>query len=367
MVSMARPFLADPAFVQKAQEGKSDEINTCIACNQACLDHIFKRKRCTCLVNPRACYETEFPETTTNNPKLIAVVGAGPAGLSTSIALAQRGHKVVLFEASHEIGGQFNYAKVIPGKEEFHETIRYYNTMLKKYNIDVKLNHKVKNNQLENYDEVIYSTGVLPRKPNIEGIDHPKVISYVDAIKNPNVIGKSVAIIGAGGIGYDVAELLLHAHESSSLNLDKWLQEWGIDKTLQANGGIEGIKPSFDLPSREIFLLKRTEGKFGESLGKTTGWIHRANLIKNNVNFIDGVEYEKIDNAGLHIKIGKEQKILDVDNVVICAGQYSNKSLYQEAVNNKKQNIHIIGGADLAEEIDAKRAIRQGFELANSL
>ena len=368
MISMARPFLADPEWVNKASQEKEDEINTCIACNQACLDHVFKQKVASCLVNPRACHETEFNYEMASEPKKIAVVGAGPAGLSVATIAAQRGHHVTLYDSESEVGGQFNMAKQIPGKEEFYETIRYYKKQLKLHNVKLILNKRVAKSDLEHsdFEEIIIATGISPRTPNIEGIDHSKVVSYLDVLKHKKQVGKRVAVIGAGGIGFDVSEFLLHQGDSSALDIDSWLAEWGIDKDIEARGGIAGVQPSFPSAKREIFMFKRSKGKFGGNLGKTTGWIHRANLKKQNVQFINEVQYTKIDDQGLHYIQGEQSKILEVDNVIICAGQTPLKELYT-ALESSGKNTHIIGGADIADELDAKRAIDQGCRLAASL
>jgi len=368
MISMARPFLADPDWVNKAALEKEDEINTCIACNQACLDHVFKQKVASCLVNPRACHETEFNYDMALVSKKIAVIGAGPAGLSVATIAAQRGHHVTLFDSESEVGGQFNMAKQIPGKEEFYETIRYYKKQLKLHNVKLILNKRVVKSDLEHsdFEEIIIATGISPRTPNIEGIDHSKVVSYLDVLKHKKQVGKRVAVIGAGGIGFDVSEFLLHQGDSSTLDIDSWLAEWGIDKNIEARGGIAGVQPSFPSAKREIFMFKRSKGKFGGNLGKTTGWIHRANLKKQNVQFINEVQYTKIDDQGLHYTKGEQSKILEVDHVIICAGQTPLKELYT-ALESSGKNIHIIGGADIADELDAKRAIDQGCRLAASL
>ncbi|MBG7611120.1 NADPH-dependent 2,4-dienoyl-CoA reductase [Polaribacter sp. BAL334] len=368
MISMARPFLADPEWVNKALAEKEDEINTCIGCNQACLDHVFQRKVASCLVNPRACHETELNYFPTKNKKKIAVIGAGPAGLSAATIAAQRGHFVTLFDADSEIGGQFNMAKKIPGKEEFYETLRYFKKQIELHQVTVKLNTKVTIENLQNsdFDEIVIATGIQPRDLKIEGINHPKVLSYIDVLKHKKTVGKRVAVIGAGGIGFDVSEYLSHTGESTSQNIDAWLQEWGIDKTLQSRAGIEGMKPSFEKSPREIFMFKRSKGKFGENLGKTTGWIHRANLKKKNVQFIGEVDYQKIDDIGLHYAQNQENKVLEVDNIIICAGQIPLKEMYQPLVDLGKK-VHVIGGADVASELDAKRAINQGARLAANL
>lgn len=365
MISMARPFLADPEWVNKAAQEREDEINTCIACNQACLDHVFEQKVASCLVNPRACHETELNYIPAVNRKKIAVVGAGPAGLAASTIAAQRGHKVTLFDADKEIGGQFNMAKQIPGKEEFYETIRYFNKQLELHNVDVQLNKRVSAKDLEgdDFDEIIIATGIKPRIPNINGIEHRKVLSYLDVLKDKKPIGKRVAIIGAGGIGFDLSEYLLHSGESSAMNLDLWLKEWGIDTSIKSRGGIDGIKPVIHPGEREIFMFKRSKGKFGGKLGKTTGWIHRANLKKKNVQFINEVVYTKIDDQGLHYIQNDKAKILDVDHIVICAGQTPLRELY-DALSELGKKAHMIGGADVAAELDAKRAIDQGCRLA---
>lgn len=365
MVSMARPFLADPEWVNKAKANKADEINTCIGCNQACLDHVFERKVASCLVNPRACHETELNYKLTETKKRIAVVGAGPAGLAASTIAAQRGHDVTLFDSEEETGGQFNLAKQIPGKEEFYETIRYFNKQLELHNVTVKLKTRVTAEDLKNgnFDEVIVATGIKPRTPKIEGIDHPKVLNYIDVLKLRKPVGKRVAVIGAGGIGFDVSEYLAHEGESTALNIDAWLKEWGIDKTLEARSGIENIQSEIHPSPREIFMFKRSKGKFGGNLGKTTGWIHRSTLKKKNVQFINEVQYTKIDDEGLHYSQNDEQKILEVDTIIICAGQLPFKELL-EPLQAKGIKVHVIGGADVAAELDAKRAINQACRLA---
>ena len=362
MVSMARPFLADPEFVIKAMENRSDEINTCIGCNQACLDHVFDGKTSSCLVNPRACHETELviePATTLKN---IAVVGAGPAGLAAASTAAKRGHKVTIFDSASELGGQFNIAKKIPGKEEFSETLRYYSRQMELYNVTVKLNTRVDANTLNSstFDDVIIATGIAPRTPPIEGIEHSKVMSYIDVIINKKPVGKKVAVIGAGGIGFDVSEYLSHAGESTSQNIPAFMKEWGIDMTFGSRAGIEGMTPSPTPSTREIYLLQRKSTRVGKGLGKTSGWAHRAGLLSKGVSMLAGVEYLKIDDAGLHIKVNDKVQILDVDNVIVCAGQEP----LRELVDGLTKPHHLIGGADVATELDAKRAIGQGTRLA---
>ena len=368
MISMARPFLADPEWVNKAKEERAAEINTCIGCNQACLDHVFQQKVASCLVNPRACHETELNYQPTQKPKKIAVIGAGPAGLAASTIAAQRGHSVTLFDAASEIGGQFNMAKQIPGKEEFYETIRYFNKQIELHNVTVKLNTKVTSEYIEksDFDDIVIATGIKPRELKIEGFNHEKVLSYIDVLKHKKTVGKRVAVIGAGGIGFDVSEYLSHEGESTSQNIDSWLQEWGIDKTLQSRAGIEGMKPEYHPSPRKIFMFKRSAGKFGGNLGKTTGWIHRSTLKKKKVQFIGEVSYNKIDDQGLHYTKNNEDKVLEVDNIIICAGQTPFKELYQPLLDAGK-NTHVIGGADFASELDAKRAINQGARLAAKL
>ncbi|PHR69236.1 MAG: NADPH-dependent 2,4-dienoyl-CoA reductase [Lutibacter sp.] len=368
MISMARPFLADPEWVNKAEAERDDEINTCIGCNQACLDHVFKRKVASCLVNPRACHETELNYNKTDKKKKIAVVGAGPAGMSAASILGERGHDVTLFDADKEIGGQFNIAKQIPGKEEFYETIRYFKKQLELHNVIVRLNTRVGADELVNgsFDEVIIATGIKPRMPKIEGIEHTKVLNYLDVLKFKKPVGNRVAVIGAGGIGFDVSEYLAHEGESTALNIDAWLMEWGIDKTLKSRSGIEGVVPEIEPSPRKIFMFKRSKGKFGGKLGKTTGWIHRSTLKKKNVQFINEVQYTKINDEGLHYIQNEERKVLKVDNVIICAGQTPFKELVSP-LEEKGIKVHVIGGADIAVELDAKRAINQGCRLAAKL
>jgi len=362
MVSMARPFLADPEFVNKAEVGKSDEINTCIGCNQACLDHIFVGKTTSCLVNPRACHETYLNIVVTDKVKKLAIVGAGPAGLSAAVTAAQRGHKVTLFDQAKEIGGQFNIAKTIPGKEEFHETIRYFSKQLELSAVNLKLGQAVDAQTLNesDFEEVIIATGIKPRTPPIEGIEHPKVMSYLELLKDKKTVGDRVAVIGAGGIGFDVCESLIHEGESTSQNIPAFMKEWGIDMTLKARSGIEGVKPEFEMPKRQVFLLQRKQSKIGKGLGKTTGWIHRTDLKKKGVIMMPECEYLKIDDDGLHINASGEPKVLDVDNVIICAGQ----DPLRELVDELNKPYHLLGGADVASELDAKRAIEQGTKLA---
>ncbi len=365
MVSMARPFLADPELVLKAMEERADEINTCIACNQACLDHTFELKICSCLVNPRACHETELNYTpvVAGKEKRIAVVGAGPAGLAASTIAAQRGYKVDLFEASGAIGGQFNMAKQIPGKEEFHETIRYFNRQIELTGVNLHLNKRVAVDDLKDYDEVIVATGVSPRVIDLPGIDHPKSLSYVDVLAGGAEVGKTVAIIGAGGIGFDVAEYLSTEH-SPSLSVEAYSSEWGIDTAYKQGGAL--TQPIPDPSPRKIYLLKRSPGKHGKNLGKTTGWIHRASLAMKKVEMISSVQYKGIDDAGLHIQVGDENRVLEVDHVVICAGQEPLKELHQPLVD-AGVNVHLIGGAHEAKELDAKRAIDQAARLVAEL
>lgn len=365
MVSMARPFLADADFVMKAAEDRSDEINTCIGCNQACLDHVFANKVASCLVNPRACHETQLNIVPSEVQKHIAVVGAGPAGLAAANTAALRGHKVTLFDSAREIGGQFNIAKQIPGKEEFYETLRYYQRQLELNKVEVKLNARVSAEELNNgeYDEVILATGIAPRTPPIEGIDHAKVLNYIDVIVHKKPVGKKVAIIGAGGIGFDVSEYLSHAGESTSQNIPAFMKEWGIDMTFSSRGGIEGVTARPTPSPREIYLLQRKTSKIGSGLGKTTGWAHRAGLLSKGVSMLAGVEYVKIDDHGLHIRVNDQEQVLDVDNVIICAGQEP----LRELVEGLTKPYHLIGGADEAAELDAKRAIDQGTRLVAGL
>ncbi|MEW9900442.1 NADPH-dependent 2,4-dienoyl-CoA reductase [Chitinivorax sp. PXF-14] len=366
MVSMARPFLADAFFVEKAAAGKADEINTCIGCNQACLDHIFVAKMTSCLVNPRACHETELNYTTSDAPKKLAVVGAGPAGLSFATVAASRGHDVTLFEASGEIGGQFNIAKQIPGKEEFYETIRYFGKQIELSGVKLKLNTRVDADTLkaQGFDEVVLATGIMPRKLDLNGADHPKVLNYIDVLKLKKPVGKSVAVIGAGGIGFDVSEYLTHEGVSPSLDVKKYLDEWGIDDTIQNRGGVK--RPHIEASPRKVFLLQRKTSKVGDGLGKTTGWIHRTSLKNKQVEMVSGVSYEKIDDEGLHVTIGGKYQVLPVDNVVICAGQEPLREL-QAGLEAGGVKVHLIGGADVASELDAKRAINQGSRLASAI
>ena len=366
MVSMARPFLADPEFVIKAAENRADEINTCIACNQACLDHVFKQKRASCLVNPRACFETELTFGRVPQPKKLAVVGAGPAGLAFACYAAERGHQVSLFDQAPTIGGQFNFAKQIPGKEEFHETLRYFARRLEKCGVELYLGQRQSAESLlgGGFDEVILATGIRPRTPNIPGIDHPKVLSYLDVLRDGKPVGDKVAVIGAGGIGFDVAEFLVEkkGEGSAEHHRDHWLREWGIDKSLGERGGL--MTPVIDAPERQIWLLQRKESKVGDGLGKTTGWIHRTVLKNRKVQMLSGVQYLRIDDEGLHIQVGEQQQCLPVDQVIICAGQEPLREL-QAGLQAAGKPVHIIGGADVAAELDAKRAIRQGAELAS--
>lgn len=367
MVSMARPFLADADFVNKAAANKSDEINTCIGCNQACLDHVFEQKRASCLVNPRACYETELNFDQAKQPKKIAVIGAGPAGLAFSVYANERGHQVELFDKISEIGGQFNVAKQIPGKEEFYETLRYFNKQLALLNIPVHLNNEQTAESLlaAGFDDVVLATGIKPRRLDIEGFDHPKVLSYLQVLRDKVSVGKKVAIIGAGGIGFDVATYLAESQgESLTTNRDAWLENWGVDKTYQHSGALNTDK-LFDKveTNRQITLLQRKTSKVGKGLGKTSGWVHRANVVKHGVNMVPGVTYKSISDAGLLIEVNGKEQLLDVDNVIICAGQEPNRDL-QQALEQGGVNVHLIGGANVAAELDAKRAIRQAAELA---
>ena len=364
MVSMARPFLADPEFILKSAEGRSDEINTCIGCNQACLDHIFVGKLTSCLVNPRACHETELLIVATDNPKKLAVIGAGPAGLAFATTAAQRGHEVTLFDSAAEIGGQFNIAKQIPGKEEFSETLRYFSRRIELDGVTLKLGHRVTMDELQqsDFDEVVIATGITPRVPNIEGNDHPKVLNYLDVIRGA-AVGDSVAVIGAGGIGFDISEYLTHQGVSTSQDIPAFMREWGVDMSLQARGGVKDVQPEMEPAARQVYLLQRKASKVGNGLGKTTGWAHRLGLKKRQVEMLSGCEYHRIDDAGLHLTVNGEDRLLAVDNVVLCAGQES----LRELTEGLGKPFHLIGGADLATELDAKRAIDQGTRLAAAI
>lgn len=369
MVSMARPFLADPAFVNKAAAGRADQINTCIGCNQACLDHTFGGKLTSCLVNPRACHETELNYLPVQTAKRIAVVGAGPAGLAAATVAAERGHAVTLYDAAREIGGQFNVAKRVPGKEEFYETLRYFGNKVRSTGVDLQLNTRVDVPTLlaGGYDEIILATGIAPRTPAIPGIEHPMVLSYLDVLLERKPVGRAVAVIGAGGIGFDVSEYLVHQGVASSQDREAFWKEWGIDTHLQARGGVAGIKPEPHAPARQVYLLQRKKTKVGDGLGKTTGWIHRAGLKNKHVQMLNSVEYLAIDDAGLHVRVADgEPQVLAVDNIVICAGQEPLREL-QAGLLAAGQSVHLIGGADVAAELDAKRAIDQGSRLAARL
>ncbi|VEG90771.1 NADPH-dependent 2,4-dienoyl-CoA reductase [Legionella spiritensis] len=359
MVSMARPFLADARFVEKARLGESEAINVCIACNQACLDRVFVNKTASCLVNPRACNETELVYQTPHKPKRIAVVGAGPAGLAFASVAAERGHEVTLFEKSDVLGGQFNLAKRIPGKEEFHHTIAYFSHQLAKFNVDVRLQTPATLELLQGYDDVVLATGISPRIPDIEGITHEKVMVYVDVIMERKKPGQRVAIIGAGGIGFDVAEWLTHDHETESDRL--FYDEWGIDLEMEHRGGIKE-RMAVSSP-REVYLLQRKTGKHGKGLGKTTGWIHRTSLKHRHVKMLGGVVYERIDDEGLHIRMNDQPRLLEVDSVVICAGQNELRDLY-EPLREQGQSVHLVGGAFKALELDARHAIDQACRMA---
>jgi 2,4-dienoyl-CoA reductase (NADPH2) len=365
LVSMARPLLADSEFMRKTIEGREDEINTCIACNQACLDHTFNGILTSCLVNPRACHETELNYLPASSAKRIAVVGAGPAGLAYATTAAQRGHHVTLYEASEEIGGQFNLAKRVPGKEEFNETIRYFNRMIEVNKIDLKLGTKADALLLKEggFDQIIISTGITPRVPDIPGIEHSSVVGYIDVIQGKKPVGKRVAVIGAGGIGFDVCELITHSGPSGAVDRDVFAAEWGVDFENHPRGGVTGVEPRVAASDREVFMLQRKDSKVGAGLGKTTGWTHRITLSRRGVKMMNGVDYVKIDDFGLHILVGGQPELLEVDTVIICAGQESKRGLFDELVALGLP-AEVIGGAYEAAELDAKAAIKQASYLA---
>ncbi|MBD7955896.1 NADPH-dependent 2,4-dienoyl-CoA reductase [Stenotrophomonas sp. Sa5BUN4] len=364
MVSLARPLLADPQWANKARAGRPERINTCIACNQACLDHVFENKLASCLVNPRAAHETELVYRPTTAPRRIAVVGAGPAGLACATVAAERGHHVSLFDANDEIGGQFNVAKRIPGKEEFHETLRYFRHKLEETGVQLRLGTRVSVDTLAGFDEVVLATGILPRKVDFPGAGHAKVVDYLDVLLGRVTVGPRAAIIGAGGIGFDVGEFLSHAGPSPSLDTASWMAEWGVDPSFEARGAL--ARPVIVPSPRKLWLLQRSAGRPGARLGKSTGWIHRATLKAKGVTQLGGVEYLGVDDAGLHIRVEGVEQLLDVDHVVICAGQESNRSLHAELAA-AGISAQLIGGADVAAELDAKRAIDQGSRVAAAL
>ncbi|MDP5336647.1 MAG: NADPH-dependent 2,4-dienoyl-CoA reductase [Paracoccaceae bacterium] len=369
MVSMARPLLADPDFVVKAMAGRADSIAPCIACNQACLDHTFGGKISSCLVNPRACYETELVIATAAMPKTVAVVGAGPAGLSVALTAADRGHKVTLFDRSARVGGQLNMARQIPGKEEFHGLVDWYETMVADAGIDLRLNTSVSADDLAGFDEVVIATGVIPRDPGIPGQDRPNVLSYIDVLAGKAPVGKTVAVVGAGGIGFDVSEYLVHEGHSPTESIPDWMREWGVADPAEARGGLATEGPRPDAPARQVTLLQRKAERPGKRLGKTTGWIHRAALQMKGVQMIGGVNYERIDDEGLHVTFGEARenpRVIPAETVVLCAGQLPERSL-ADALAERGITAHVIGGADVAAELDAKRAIDQGTRLAATL
>ncbi|MFD8465669.1 FAD-dependent oxidoreductase [Streptomyces cyaneofuscatus] len=364
MVSMARPFLADPEFVAKAAAGRADAINTCIGCNQACLDHIFSLQITSCLVNPRACHETELVLSPTRTRKRVAVVGAGPAGLACSVTAAERGHAVTLFDSADEIGGQLNVARRVPGKEEFNETLRYFRTRLAELDVELRLSTRADAGTLDGFDEIVLATGVEPRTPTIPGTDHPNVVSYLDVLRDGAPVGDRVAIVGAGGIGFDVAEFLTDGGDAASLDAETFFRQWGVDTAYEERGGLRA--PERPKTPRTVHLVQRKTTKVGAGLGKTTGWIHRTELRHRGVEMIAGASYDLIDDEGLHLTVDGERRVLAVDTVVLCAGQEPRRELYEE-LRAAGGPVHLIGGADVAAELDAKRAIRQGTELAAAL